>query len=397
VTVPPDSALPHLGLLLDAEKMAPLLERSLGRRGRLEATRVARVAYEPGVRASVHYEADVDGRPAHAVAWALAGRDLAARARAPRLLELARRVDGRSPAVLPVTYEGAADALFTWLPLDPRLPALAAEPRELAGLLGHDGDPEPTIVPESYKPGGRIVLRLGAHVLKAYGRDTAYARGAAGLRTAAASPLRTPALEACLPDLRLTAQAAAHGNTPTAEAAAAAAGSIARRLQEAALVPARVATPATILALASEKAIVAAQIVPGLSDRLTPLLDRLRASAPAADSLVPAHGDFDADQLVATEDGEHVVLDWDDVCLAPPALDLATYLADVARGGANDVAAIERVAEPLLAGYGEHPPGLEWHLAAVLVARAPHAFQRLVPGWPERVAGMVETAEAVLE
>lgn len=396
MSVPLDPALPRLGLLLDADAIAPLLERSLGRQARLEAVRVARVAYEPGARASVHYELLVDGRPANVVAWSLAGRDLAARAQGPRLLELARRIDGRSPAAVPAGYAAEADALLTWLPLDPRLRALAEAPRKLAERLGHTVAGEPTIVPESYKPGTRIVLRLGSHVLKAYGKEPAYERGAAGLRIAAASPLRTPRAEGWLPDLRLTVQAAVDGTVPTAERAAGAAGALVRRLQSSDLVPPRVATPATVLDLASAKAALAAHVLPALGPRFTRLLGRLRESAPPVDSLVPAHGDFDADQLVETEEADHVVLDFDDVCLAPPALDLATYLADVVRGRDLDLTAIENVSERLLAGYGGRPPALEWYLGAIVLARAPHPFQRFVPGWPERVAGIVRTAEAVI-
>jgi Ser/Thr protein kinase RdoA (MazF antagonist) len=111
---------------------------------------------------------------------------------------------------------------------------------------------------------------------------------------------------------------------------------------------------------------------------------------------VPAHGDFDADQLLQAKDGELVVLDLDDVCLAAPALDLATYLADVVRGRGGDVSAIEAVCGPLLAGYGVRPPALEWYLAAVVLIRAPHPFHRFAPAWPQRVEGMVETAERVL-
>ena len=105
---------------------------------------------------------------------------------------------------------------------------------------------------------------------------------------------------------------------------------------------------------------------------------------------MPAHGDLDADQLVVTPAGELVVLDFDDVCMAAPALDLAAYLADVVRGDGGDLAAIDAVERPLLDGYGGRPPALGWYLAAVVLARAPHPFQRADPAWPERVKGTGE-------
>ena len=387
--IPRDRSLPRLGLLLDPNAMAPLLERSLGRAARLESNRIARIAYKPGVRVVVHYEVAVDGRAENAVAFAQAGRDLAARARRPSLVALARRVNGRSPAATPVVYDPDAEALLTWLPLDPRLPALAEPPRRLAERLAHAGvavtapGAEPTIVPESYKPGARIVLRLGRHVLKAYGEKRSYERGVAGLRLAASLPLRTPDAETWFPDLRLTVQAEVDGSAPTPEAGAAAAGALVRRLQAAGAAPQRLMTPELLLALAAEKAALAARILPELGPRLNRLLGRLRRATPAPRGLVPAHGDFDADQLLDAGVGEPVVLDFDDVCLAPPALDLATYLADLVRGRDADSQALAAVREPLLAGYGACPPALDWHLAAVVVARVPHPFQRAEPSWAE--------------
>lgn len=396
-----DAALPRLGLLLDPDAMTPLLERSLGRSARVEQVRIARVSYKPRERASVHYETLVDGRVENVVASTVAGRDLAAMARHPGLLELARRIDGRSPAVTPVVHEPDADAILAWLPLDPRLPALAEPPERLAERLERAGigmlaaTAEPTTIPESYKPGVRIVLRFGDLILKAYGKHGLYERGVSGLRLAAASPLRAPRLEACLPGLRLTAQTAVAGDVPSPASAASAAGSLARRLQAAPLTPPRLAGTESLLTLALEKSTLTAKIRPELRARLARLLDGLRKTAPSGGALVPAHGDFDADQLVDA-DGELVVLDFDDVCLAPPAFDLATYLADVARGRKEDSDAIEAVRAPLLAGYGARPAALQWYLAAIVLTRTPHAFQRGLSDWPERVEGMVRTAEEVL-
>jgi Phosphotransferase enzyme family len=403
VNLPRDAALPGLGLLLDPEAMAPQLAGSLGRPAQLDGLRIARIAYKPGTRALVHYEVTVDGRAEDAVAGAVAGRDLSARARHPRLLALAQRVNGRSPAAFPLSYLPAADALVTWLPFDLRLPALAEPPRRLAELLQQEGvtsvaptGNEPTVVQQSYKPSTRIVLHFGRHVLKAYGKDDAYRRGVLGMRIAARMPLRTPGLEGCLPDLRLTAQPAVDGVAPTPVAAAATAGELARRLQSAPVSLPDARRPDSLLTLAADKATLAARLVPELGPRLGRLLTRLGDSAPAVSALVPAHGDLDADQLVVTPAGEHVVLDFDDVCLAAPALDLAAYLADVVRGDGDDLAAIDAVEGPLLDGYGGRPPALGWYLAAVVLARAPHPFQRADPAWPERVKGTVRTAEEVL-
>ena len=392
---PLDAALPRLGTLLDPDAMAPVLERSLGRAAKLGRPRVARVAYKPGVRAVVHYEVAVDGRDEHAVAFSQTGRDLAARARRPALLRAAQRVNGRSPAAIPLDYDAEADALVTWLPFDPRLPALVEPPGRLAARLGLPAS-DVTVVPESYQPGSRIVLRLGDSILKAYGGERAYERGVAGLRLAASWPLSTPCAGRCLRDLRVTSQSSVKGECPTPAEAATAAGLLVRRLQGSSPTPARLATPDYLLALASEKAAIAAQALPGLAPRLRRTVAVLRRTAPAVTELVPAHGDFDADQLLDPGQGEPVVLDFDDACLAAPALDLATYLADVVRGEADDVARLEAVRELLLTGYGSEPNALDWHVAAVVVARTLHAFRRGRDDWAERAEGMGATAEEVL-
>jgi Phosphotransferase enzyme family len=393
---PRDAALPRFGLLLDPDAVAPVLERSLGRAAELGTPRLARVAYKPGVRAVVHYEVAVDSREEHAVAFAQVGRDLAARARRPALLEAARRVNGRSPAVTPLGYDADADALVTWLPFDPRLPALV-EPRErLAARLGLPAS-DLAVVPESYQPGARIVLRLGGSVLKAYGDERSYERSVAGLRVAAASLLRTPRAGRCLRDLRVTSQAAVEGSCPTPAEVATVAGLLVRRLQASSLAPAWLATTDYLLALAAEKAAMAAQTLPGLALRLRRAVAVLRRTAPAVTELVPAHGDFDADQLLDAGGGEPFVIDFDDACLAAPALDLATYLADVVRGEADDLARLEDVRERLLAGYGSEPKQLDWHVAAIVLTRTLHAFRRGRDDWPERAEGVVGAAEGVLD
>lgn len=402
MNVPRDAALPRLGLLLDPVEMTPVLGRSLGRPAEVGPARMARIAYKPGARAVVHYEVPVDGRTENVVAFAQAGRDLAARARRAPLRALAARVNGRSPAATPVVYDAEAGALLTWLPLDPRLPALAEPPSRLAGRLARAAletaapGAGPTIVPQSYQPRVRVVLRLGRHVLKAYGDERAYERGLTGLRLASSTPLRTPRLEAGFGDLRLTVQSAVDGSAPAPVAAAGTAGELVRRLQAARIAPTRAATPEHLLAVAEEKAALAARLLPELEPRLGRLLERLRRSLPGNGALVPAHGDFDADQLLCRGECEPVVLDFDDVCLAAPALDLATYLADVVRGHERDRRRLAAVREALLTGYGACPPTLDWHLAAIVVARAVRSFRRAEHAWAERAEGMVRTAEEVL-
>ena len=137
-------------------------------------------------------------------------------------------------------------------------------------------------------------------------------------------------------------------------------------------------------------------VAPDLRELVEPLVHRLERSLPTALALHPAHGDFHVDQLLLDDDGL-AVIDFDQMCLAPPALDLATYAADVVRGRGTDEEAIEAVLAPLLEGYGARPEALDWHLSAAILTRAAHPFHRQVPAWRERMEAMVTTAEGVID
>ena len=84
------------------------------------------------------------------------------------------------------------------------------------------------------------------------------------------------------------------------------------------------------------------------------------------------------------------------MCLAPPALDLATYAAYLVLGGDGDLDQANDVLEELLDGYGDDPLGLSWYLATCILRRSPRPFRYLDEHWPERVEGMVDAAEAVI-
>lgn len=381
MSVPHDPALPGLGLLLDPEAMSPLLESSLGRPARLSEVRIVRVSYKPGERVSVHYAANVDGHAEDAVTHAVAGRDLEARLLEPRVVELARRVDGRSPAVTPVVYEPDLGALVSWLPFDARLPALALPLRQ------------PRLL--SYKPGRRAVLRVDERVLKAYGSRTQYEAAARRLRVGSGLPeLTTPARGAFVSALRLTTQAAVDGTPVSALEAAADAGALLRRLRRAkasSLAPPRERP----LEIAARKAALIAALVPSLAPRVGSLMRRLGREEPLSARPVPAHGDFHPGQLLRA-DGDLVVVDLDALCLEAPALDLAEYAAAAIDGVGAGPAPVRATLDALLEGYGTRPEGLDWQLATAVLIRASHPFHRQLPEWPQRVEAMVATAEAIL-
>ena len=382
-----------LDRLLDPDEMRAALSRALGDGAELGDVAVSRVVYKPHDTLAVHYRAGVGGAPHDVVATSIAGVDLAARAARPRYAELARRVDARSPAAAAVSYDDRLGALVTWLPFDPKLPALAEDGRELARRLRRPGMDEPSLI--GYKPRARAVLRAGRYVLKAYGRTREFEAALTGLVTASRQgAVPTARFEGVVPELRLTAQRAVDGHRPDSAAeVAAAAGELVAALQRAPVAALAPALPERHLESAARKADLIGTLIPSLRPRLDGLLDALGAELPAGVPLVPAHGDFHVDQLLIGPGGI-AVIDFDQMCLAAPALDIATYAADVVRGRDRDLALVRDVVEAMLDGYGQRPEALDWHLSAAILGRAAHPFHRQVPHWPERVEAMVAAAEA---
>lgn len=415
---PPDPELPELVRLLEPDAIRPALARSLpssnGSASNVAELRIGRVRYQPRERVIVHYRVVVGGRERHAVATAIAGQDLAAKVRGGRYAELAARVRDRCPDVLPAVHDPELNAIVSWLPLDVRLSGLAAGPAELADRLIQAGLPMPEAPGEplllGYKPGSRAVLRFGGYILKAYGRDRQFRAAVTGLVVSGGTQgLSAPPLRAAFDDLRVTVQPALAGRTP-AEAVhvAGEAGSYLRHLhsqhgqhgqqgqhglRDAARLS--VAAPGNTFAEANRHARLAGTVVPDLVPRLRQLVDRLTGSMPASPMLVPSHGDFHVDQLLQHENGLTVV-DFDDMCLASAALDLASFAADVVRGRDTDLDRVCAVLGPLLRGYGGAPDGLSWYLSTAVLCRATHPFRAQTPGWPERVRATVYAAEEVL-
>jgi phosphotransferase family enzyme len=403
VAVPPDAALPRMRRLLDSGAMAPILQRSLGGDAALEGVRARYLRYKPKTNLVVHYEAVVDGGRHDAVVKIAAGDDLERKVRKPQNVAMARAVDGRSPAANSLVYDAELDAMIQWLPLDLSLPALAEPPAELYRRLRETGMEVPGPVDEprmvAYKPRRRAVLRVGGHILKAYAQEAEFRAAVAGLRsTSEAGVVPVAAFEAAFPDLRLTVQASLGGSAPARAAdVAAEAGAILRDLQQLPLGDPTPAPPAHQLAAAAESAALVEAIAPGLRRRLEALVRRLEAVAPGdvPGATVVAHGDFHAGQLLR-RGGELAVIDFDELCAAPPALDLATYAAHLVNGRDRDLDAARTVLEAAAGGYGERPDALDWYLATSILRRVPFPFRYLHVDWPDLVVGMVGAAEEVL-
>jgi ABC-type multidrug transport system ATPase subunit len=398
---PHDPALPRLPRLLDAEQMTPVLQRSLGWPAKLSHVRPLSSRYKPGYNLRVHYAADVNDVPEEAVVMISANGRLRRMAGKDRYLAIARAVDARSPALVPLVYDDELDALTQWLPLDLWLPGLTEPPDRLCRRLRAAGLPlsGDTGAPRrlSYKPKQHAVLRLGDYALKAYAHESRYRSAEARLRGLPADfPVLTPPLEAAFEDLRLIVQPFMPGLPPESAASAArAAGDVLHALHGTRIDALEVSTPARRLQTIARYSGIVETLTPEATPRLRTLLRRLEEHAPLEVQLMPSHGDFHVRQLVE-DDGELVILDLDRMCAAPVALDLAAYAADTVRGGERDLEAAANVLDQLVDGYGWRPEHLHWYLAAEILRRAPHPFRTLEPDWPERVERMLDGAERAL-
>lgn len=398
--IPHDEGLPQLRRLLDPGAMALVLARSLPPDASVGDVRVLYLRYKPATRLIVRYHVGVDDAPYDATALAEPGVDLAGLASDPHHVALASKIDGRAPALTPLAYDGDLEALIQWLPLDLTLPALAEEPAELRTLLrsaGVDIAPsggEPGVL--AYKARRRAVLRVDGHVVKVYAGAGDFENAVLGLGAAERLPeLVAPQEEAVLPSFQLTCQTLLAGSPPCGpHAAARAAGAVLAALHEGAHRDLRPFPPRRQLAAAASSARSAAAVAPELAGRLERMLRELELSIPDAE-LVLAHGDFHANQVLELNGGM-AVLDFDEICAAPAALDFSSYAAHLVNGGSDELDGARRALDDLVAGYGSRPSDLAWYVTTSILRRAPFPFRFLERDWPARMEQMVADAQEAL-
>jgi hypothetical protein len=344
----------------------------------------------------------VNGVRHDAVGMIVSGTYLARRAAKPENVALARLVGARVAAAAPLAYDADVGCLVQWYPLDLSLPALARRPGWLRQLLAGAGlsvevsEAEPERL--AYKPRRRAVLSLDGHVVKLYRREGEFERALAGQRAASSlSSLVAPRLEATFPDRLLTVQSLLPGRVgPDAATVAADAGAVLQLLHASHPSGLPAFGPAAQLDAAAASARLVGTIAPHLRPRLDRLLASLASSVPEGAALVPSHGDFNARQLLVGPGGL-AVTDFDEFCLAPAALDPATYAAYLVRGRPGDLeTALAALADVMIA-YGELPPHLFWYLATMILRRAARPFRYFEPDWRPRVEQMVAAAEGALD
>jgi hypothetical protein len=399
---PSDRAVPQLHDLLHRDAMASVLERSLRGGATVDDLKLTLIDYRPGSGATVAYDVTV-GDERH-TAVANAGSVLCSEAVRTDTRRAIARALGRadSPIARPLTYDVGLGALVQWYPLDLAMPVLARPVPELMRQVSRAGIPvDPDAGPIRtllYRPGQRAVVRAGDVVLKAYAEDASFRAGLSGLRVAGGLEFgRGPQLHGALADLRLTVQAAIDGDpVPRARAhdVAPTAGAMLRVLHEAEVAGLETAAPRAMLEDAARGAALAASIAPNLARRVRHLLARLEEHAPDTGTLVTSHGDFNISQFLDL-DGALAILDFDEACLAPAALDVASYAANLVSGRSGDLERADAALDALLGGYGERPGDVDWYLAALLLRRAPSPFRLHKKRWPQRLESMVAAAEEV--
>jgi Ser/Thr protein kinase RdoA (MazF antagonist) len=397
--IPDDKALPQIERLLDADAVAPVLQRMLGQDTSISSVRIAYVRYRPAKRLLVMYELQCGDETASAVAQANSGgRDLAGRATGPAGVALAARVSGRSLARTPLAYDTDLEALIQWPPLDLGLPALAETPETLrremvdAGLELERADDLPRLV--KHKHSQRAVLRLERHVAKVYRNDAALAEAVAALSVAEALPVRTARCEAVVPELRIAVQSLVPGDPPESVLQAAGrAGGVLAALHGAPADGLPSETPRDRLRRTGDSADLLATIAPELASRVEKLMDLLEAQMPH-DVLVTSHGGFHISQLLESA-GELAVIDFDGICSAPAARDVASYAASLLNAAA-DLPAVRTALDTLCDGYGRRPPGVGWYLSTLALRRARAPFAAFAPHWPEDTERRLAAAEAAL-
>ena len=397
---PPDAALPQMPRLLDPTEMAVAFQRSLGEGASVPGVRIRYLRYKPRKDLVVHYDVTVGGTRHDAVAIIAARRDLSRWASEPTYVQLAELVDGRAPAPRPLSYDAELNAMIQWLPLDISLPALAQEPGQLrmrlqaAGVsIAASGEGARML---AYKPRRRAVLQLDGHVVKIYAGEREFGQAVTGLDTSTGlGSLHVPAREAVLPELQLTCQALLIGQRPDERRAARAAGAELFTLHASAASGLRHFTPEDQLIAAAASAGSVTAVLPELEGRLQALLRTLEETMPDAGPLLPAHGDFHANQLLDVDRGL-AVIDFDEMCAAPAALDFSSYVAHLVTGDPEDVRTAAQALGGLVQGYGSRPRGASWYVATSILRRSPFPFRFMEPDWPRAIEQMIAAAEEAL-
>jgi hypothetical protein len=392
--VPADPALPSLAAVLDGRRMAAWLAERLGSAQVEAEPRYLR--YKRASKATVLYDLAVDGRHTTAVVSIKVG-NVRRELRRPEAALIARRAQRRCLSPEPFQFLKEPGALVEWYPARASMPGLAFDAERLAGMLEAAGRPagsgDPVLV--SYKPERRAVQRWGSVYVKSYIDPGEYRRAAdAAQRSAEVSGIGSPAPEVRDDEDRLLAFPEVQtrpGRIDPAEL-----GAVLARLHASAPGPGlRQSHPGEQLEAARSTAAHVAWLLPELEPALESVLRRLSTTPPDGERLVVSHGDLHLGQALAAPGGP-VLIDFDHMCLAAPAMDIGLLAAHLVQGDRDDLQRAEETLDELVGGYGRRPPDLAWHLAVSILGRAGFPLRELRIDWPERIRQMVAHAGQIV-
>jgi thiamine kinase-like enzyme len=365
--LPVDPRLPELSELTDPERAVRVLAPSSP--WPLQRARVRYLEHDPGRFFLVHLQV-ISGPDRHDVVVSRAHDNQVGQG------------GGGAPGKLRVD----------WFPADLGLPLLA-DPARLSELLHLERASAPRLL--AWTPQRRAVLRIGEVIVKLY-PTAAEATASRDHLVRVSQLLPSARIVHAEPAAGAVAQTALQGEPLTRHEAltkAAAAARVARQLHAATAVGLKVHTPEAMLKVCGPVARLVVFAQPELGARVHALLGRLRESSPAPEELVLSHGDFTCEHLVCTAKDQLALIDTDTLCLAPAALDLASYATNLVSGRDEDLTFALRVLEELVDGYGAAPPGLQWWLSASLLRRLDRAIRRLKRAWPQRTEALLSAAE----
>ena len=415
-----DGALPGLATVLDPEALlatlAPALDTS-----EIRVASVRYVRYKPHTNCLAAYRLELNATPPRIV-------DVHAKAHRPdasEKLDKASRRPGVPGYFGPGRIVFEDRALVVWsFPNDPHLKAVRrladghARGRLLAKMLPDRPDlrgAATTLEPLRYKPERRFVGRLDTAngpqaILKVHAAPR-YERAANGASSLGSrGSLRVP---------RMLGRADAHciialewlsgrplgavlgDGGASGDAVAQVGGALSElHAQRSARITAVEphAAAAGLLALARDIAFLCPELARHAHELAGRLVVRLRDHSA---QLRAIHGDFNADQVLLTNDGV-AIFDLDRAALGDPAADLGTFAAHLEREalrGHLPRGQTHVLREALLDGYGRAtrrpvPPRVNLYTAIGLFRLIPEPFRGLESDWPEHMAALLTQAEA---
>jgi hypothetical protein len=395
--LPNDDQLPRASLLLDVALMRAHVQSSFRRAGQVSQLQIRYLDYVPHETLRVQYRAEIG-----TYRYDLSAQVGFGKPTAETLVTCNAVAKERSMGRIPVTKLPDSDAYLTWYPIDLGLPMLARTDVEIADLLGMDSAGPNTRM--AWVPGQRAALRFPQALVKVY-RDPGEAKAAASALKMIADHIPTAGLlhrnveEGLVAQELLVGDTLAHDDALTSINDAVAVLRCLHDLNPATLDPAATipaSDPSTLLAMLDRPVNLVRFCRPDLVERIAEVVTELGKHMPTYKTKVVSHGDFNVGQLLRNPDGKLAVLDFDTLCLAPPAFDVASYAANLMSGRVEDFNEMTAVRDRLVEVYPESAEGLEWYLAAMILRRLDRPVRRLKRDWNQRTDIILASAERLL-